>query len=42
MTCSVGVASFPADGNDRAGLLLAADRACYVAKALARSCRGRR
>jgi diguanylate cyclase (GGDEF)-like protein len=32
VSCSVGVASFPRDARDRAGLLLAADRACYVAK----------
>ena len=32
VTCSVGIATFPADGTDRATLLLAADRACYVAK----------
>jgi diguanylate cyclase (GGDEF)-like protein len=30
--CSLGVASFPQDGADRAALLLAADRACYTAK----------
>jgi len=30
--CSVGVATFPADGTDRAELLLAADRALYAAK----------
>jgi len=30
--CSVGVAIYPADGMDRAGLLLAADRALYAAK----------
>jgi diguanylate cyclase (GGDEF)-like protein len=32
MRCSVGVATFPADGEDRASLLLAADRALYAAK----------
>jgi diguanylate cyclase (GGDEF)-like protein len=32
VSCSVGVASVPHDAKDRAGLLLAADRACYVAK----------
>ncbi|MBA2300893.1 MAG: GAF domain-containing protein [Chloroflexi bacterium] len=32
MTASVGVASFPADGTSSAEVLLAADRACYVAK----------
>ncbi len=32
VTCSVGVACYPDDGADRTSLLLAADRACYVAK----------
>jgi len=32
VTASVGVASFPADGTSSAEVLLAADRACYVAK----------
>jgi diguanylate cyclase (GGDEF)-like protein len=32
MRCSVGVATFPDDGDDRAALLLAADRALYAAK----------
>jgi diguanylate cyclase (GGDEF)-like protein/excisionase family DNA binding protein len=32
VTCSIGVATRPADGEDGAQLLLAADRACYVAK----------
>jgi diguanylate cyclase (GGDEF)-like protein len=32
VTCSVGVAGFPSDASDRESLLLAADRACYVAK----------
>jgi diguanylate cyclase (GGDEF)-like protein/excisionase family DNA binding protein len=32
MRCSVGVATFPADASDQAGLLLAADRAMYAAK----------
>jgi diguanylate cyclase (GGDEF)-like protein len=32
MRCSVGVAAFPEDATDRAGLLLAADRALYAAK----------
>jgi len=32
MRCSVGVATFPDDAADRAGLLLAADRALYAAK----------
>ncbi len=32
VTASVGVATFPMDGADPSALLLAADRACYVAK----------
>ena len=32
VTCSIGVAAFPTDGADRDAVLLAADRACYVAK----------
>jgi diguanylate cyclase (GGDEF)-like protein len=32
VTCSIGVATFPADGSDASAILLAADRACYVAK----------
>ncbi|MFN8519318.1 MAG: diguanylate cyclase [Chloroflexota bacterium] len=36
ISCSVGVASWPADGTDRDGLVLAADRACYAAKAAGR------
>jgi diguanylate cyclase (GGDEF)-like protein len=32
VTCSIGVASFPADGRGKDAVLLAADRACYVAK----------
>ncbi len=32
VTCSIGVATFPVDGADSQELLLAADRACYVAK----------
>jgi diguanylate cyclase (GGDEF)-like protein len=32
VTCSVGIATFPADGPDEDAILLAADRACYVAK----------
>ena len=32
VTCSIGVATFPADGVDANAMLLAADRACYVAK----------
>jgi diguanylate cyclase (GGDEF)-like protein len=38
VTASIGVASFPADGDSAAEVLLAADRACFVAK---RSGRGR-
>ncbi|MEZ4596294.1 MAG: diguanylate cyclase [Chloroflexota bacterium] len=36
VSCSVGVASWPADATDRDGLVLAADRACYAAKAAGR------
>ncbi|MDQ3491799.1 MAG: GAF domain-containing protein [Chloroflexota bacterium] len=32
VTCSIGVATFPADGQDRRSLMVAADRACYAAK----------
>ena len=32
VTASVGVASYPADGATSAEVLLAADRACFVAK----------
>jgi diguanylate cyclase (GGDEF)-like protein/excisionase family DNA binding protein len=32
LSCSIGVASFPTDGADAAAMLLAADRACYLAK----------
>ena len=32
VTASIGVASFPADGTTAAEVLLAADRACFVAK----------
>ena len=32
MRCSLGVATFPADADDAAGLVLAADRALYAAK----------
>ncbi|MEA2622636.1 MAG: hypothetical protein QOH61_1546 [Chloroflexota bacterium] len=37
VTCSVGVAAFPDDASDRESILLAADRACYVAKRNGRS-----
>jgi diguanylate cyclase (GGDEF)-like protein len=36
ISCSVGVASWPTDASDRDGLVLAADRACYAAKAAGR------
>jgi diguanylate cyclase (GGDEF)-like protein len=36
ISCSVGVASYPADATDRDSLVLAADRACYAAKAAGR------
>jgi diguanylate cyclase (GGDEF)-like protein len=32
VTCSIGVATFPLDGHDRRSLMVAADRACYLAK----------
>ncbi|MDQ3700813.1 MAG: sensor domain-containing diguanylate cyclase [Chloroflexota bacterium] len=32
VTCSIGVATFPLDGQDRRSLMVAADRACYLAK----------
>lgn len=32
VTASIGIATFPDDGHDREALLLAADRACFVAK----------
>ena len=32
VAASVGIASFPADGDDAEAVLLAADRACFVAK----------
>ena len=32
MTASIGVATFPVDGQTATEVLLAADRACYVAK----------
>ncbi|MGP1673728.1 MAG: GAF domain-containing protein, partial [Candidatus Limnocylindrales bacterium] len=32
VTASIGIATFPADGNLASEVLLAADRACYVAK----------
>lgn len=38
VSASIGIASFPADGQDAESVLLAADRACFVAK---RSGRGR-
>jgi diguanylate cyclase (GGDEF)-like protein len=36
ISCSVGVASWPTDASDRDSLVLAADRACYAAKAAGR------
>jgi diguanylate cyclase (GGDEF)-like protein len=32
MSCSIGIATFPADGAHRDDILLAADRACYASK----------
>jgi diguanylate cyclase (GGDEF)-like protein len=37
MTCSIGVAGFPADGATRDGLVEAADRAMYAAKGKGRN-----
>jgi diguanylate cyclase (GGDEF)-like protein len=37
MTCSLGIACYPADGVDRASLVDAADRAMYAAKSLGRN-----
>ena len=37
VTASIGVASFPADGRTSAEMLLAADRACFVAKRTGRN-----
>lgn len=36
VSCSVGIASWPTDATDRDRLVLAADRACYAAKAAGR------
>jgi diguanylate cyclase (GGDEF)-like protein len=37
VTCSIGIAGFPRDGGDMEQVLLAADRACYVAKSTGRN-----
>jgi len=37
ITCSAGVATYPADGTDPASIVLAADRACYASKRLGRN-----
>jgi diguanylate cyclase (GGDEF)-like protein len=37
LTCSIGAATYPRDGNDRGLLIDAADRAMYVAKHLGRN-----
>ena len=37
ITCSAGVATYPADGTDPASIILAADRACYASKRLGRN-----
>jgi GGDEF domain-containing protein len=36
VTASVGVATFPTDGRTEESILLAADRACFVAKRMGR------
>jgi diguanylate cyclase (GGDEF)-like protein len=37
LTCSIGIANYPRDGADSAGLLDTADRAMYIAKRLGRN-----
>jgi two-component system cell cycle response regulator len=37
VTCSVGVATYPDDGTDRAGLIMKVDQAMYAAKQLGRN-----
>src|SRR5206468_998299 len=37
LTCSVGVATYPTDGDTREPLIAAADHAMYAAKALGRN-----
>jgi diguanylate cyclase (GGDEF)-like protein len=37
LTCSIGMAAYPRDGEERADLVEAADRAMYAAKALGRN-----
>jgi diguanylate cyclase (GGDEF)-like protein len=37
VTCSVGVAAYPRDGETGAAMILAADRACYAAKRAGRN-----
>ena len=37
VNCSIGIAVFPRDGVDGAGIILAADRACYAAKRAGRA-----
>jgi len=37
VSCSLGMAVYPADGTDAGAVLVAADRACYVAKRRGRS-----
>jgi diguanylate cyclase (GGDEF)-like protein len=37
ITCSIGLAARPADGDDVSALILAADRACYLAKRAGRN-----
>lgn len=37
LTCSIGIATFPGDASDRAGLVTSADAAMYAAKKLGRN-----
>lgn len=37
LTCSIGIATFPGDANDRDGLIAGADQAMYAAKRLGRN-----
>lgn len=37
LTCSIGIAVFPTDGDDSQSIILAADRACYAGKRAGRA-----